>query len=138
MVAFLMRWLVTGSREGVWGDLWVVLDQMHRFFGVSNVLVGDASGIDAGARAWCESMNVSVAVYVAQWDTYGVAAGPRRNAAMVADAEVGDICLAFPSKNSRGTWDCVRKAKKAGLAVLVYQSKPSSGTYKEPSDGPRP
>jgi hypothetical protein len=28
-----------------------------------------------------------------------------------------DLCLAFPMPRSRGTWDCVRRAKKAGIVV---------------------
>ena len=31
-----------------------------------------------------------------------------------------DRVYAFPMKGSRGTWDCVRRAEKAGIPVTVF------------------
>lgn len=45
------------------------------------------------------------------------ACGPKRNSHMV---NLGaDLCLAFPGPNSRGTWDCVRKAVDADIPTRV-------------------
>jgi hypothetical protein len=52
------------------------------------------------------------------WEKIGKKAGPLRNQKMV---DLGaDICLAFPAKNSRGTLDCMMRARKAGIPVKVY------------------
>lgn len=32
-----------------------------------------------------------------------------------------EVCLAFPEDDSRGTWDCVRRAEKANILVKVYK-----------------
>lgn len=53
----------------------------------------------------------------AEWHRLGPRAGPIRNQAMV-DAGA-DVCLAFASPGSRGTWDCVRRAREAGIRVEV-------------------
>lgn len=45
-------------------------------------------------------------------------AGPLRNQYMV---NLGaDECLAFPLPGSRGTWDCVRRARAAGIPVVIH------------------
>jgi hypothetical protein len=44
--------------------------------------------------------------------------GKPRNSRMV-DAGAA-ICLAFPDDQSRGTWDCIRKAANAGIPVRIY------------------
>jgi hypothetical protein len=56
--------------------------------------------------------------------TYCPAAGTSRNQAMV-DAGA-DLVLAFfaPGYACRGTWDCVRRAEKAGIRVLRYSQAP--------------
>lgn len=56
----------------------------------------------------------------AEWDKYGKRAGPLRNQAM-ADAGA-DLCIAFPTKRSRGTWDMVERARKAGIPVEVIDA----------------
>lgn len=65
---------------------------------------------------------VAIERHPADWDAYGNAAGPKRNAKMVAAG--ADICLAFPCPQSRGTWDCARRAAEAGIPVRVYGVKP--------------
>ena len=39
--------------------------------------------------------------------------GPERNSRMVALG--ADLCVGFPGLNSKGTWDCLRKATDAGI-----------------------
>ena len=55
----------------------------------------------------------------ADWSTHGRAAGPIRNQQMVDRG--ADICLAFPTSSSIGTWDCVRRAKAAGIPVEIHK-----------------
>ncbi|ASR75964.1 DprA-like DNA processing chain A [Mycobacterium phage GenevaB15] len=65
-------------------------------------------------------------------------AGHLRNQAMVDFG--ADVCLAFPLEDSRGTYDCMKRAKKAGITVhnlgwggerclpaLQYHSTPHRG-----------
>lgn len=56
--------------------------------------------------------------YPAHWGG-GRAGGPARNLKMVETRP--DLVGAFPSPKSRGTWDCVRKAREFGLRVEVFR-----------------
>lgn len=59
----------------------------------------------------------AVEQYPANWHRDGKAAGPLRNSAMVGLG--AEVCIAFPLGQSAGTWDCVRKARAAGIPVRV-------------------
>lgn len=116
-----MRLIVTGTRHGR-ADLRAVLDAFVADHGEPDlVLVGDARGVDAQARAWAITRGLRHQVFLANWQAHGLRAGPLRNAAMVAAAEPGDWCLALPDARSRGTWDCVRRARARGLLVVVIE-----------------
>ena len=118
----MSRILVTGSRN------WTDVDKVRRTLGLflpdpygvdimPELVHGDARGLDRmAAMIWQDWMGPTMA-YPAQWDLYGNAAGPIRNQAMV-DAGGYSVCLAFPIGESRGTRDCMDRARKAGILVL--------------------
>lgn len=54
----------------------------------------------------------------ADWRKHGKAAGPIRNQQMLDEAKP-DWVLAFPTEKSKGTWDMVSRAEKAGVPVWV-------------------
>ena len=105
---------VVGSRtwtdaEAVWRGL-----AACRGRGPVRIITGDCpTGVDALVGALED-----VRVYVADWLSYGKSAGPRRNARLVADA---DIVLAFrmPGR-SPGTDDVIRQALRARKELHVY------------------
>lgn len=113
--------LVTGSRNLEYGArvdlaLWAQarlaggLDQLQ-------VIVGDCpTGADLHAREFCARHKVYLWTFVANWNKHGKAAGPIRNAEMVAGG--ADVCLAFPREGSKGTIDCIQRAKAAGIPVI--------------------
>jgi hypothetical protein len=59
---------------------------------------------------------VSYTVYVADWDTFGLPAGPIRNKAMI-DAEKPDEVIAFLHPASKGTKQCAEYAESKGIPV---------------------
>jgi hypothetical protein len=75
----------------------------------------DTLSIDYAVCAWCESKE-----YPADWDTHGLRAGPIRNQEML-DKEDVKLVVAFPMPKSKGTWDMVRRARKAGVEVIVIE-----------------
>lgn len=122
-----MRILVTGSRNLKNYEL--VRDALEEMVGNSCdpgehvVIVHGAcpyGGADEHAQHWAEvAVNASHEPHPADFKSLGRKAGPLRNQEMV---DLGaDVCLAFPEKNSRGTWDCVRRAKAAGIPVEIYE-----------------
>jgi len=79
--------------------------------------VGDCpTGVDAVVR-----LHFRGRVFRADWQTHGAAAGPRRNAEMVAWAAEADeaLLIAMPAPSSRGTWDTINRAVAAGIPVVI-------------------
>ncbi len=83
---------------------------------------GGAPGCDLLVEDIAPEFRATIERHEAEWKRYGSAAGPRRNAVMVTAG--ADVCLAFPCTQSRGTWDCVRRAAEAGIPVRVYGVRP--------------
>ncbi len=81
------------------------------------IVSGGARGADTLAEAYVASnKHIGLTVFEAEWDKYGKAAGPMRNAYIVAEAT---HVLAFPDKRSKGTLDTIERAKAAGLNVTI-------------------
>lgn len=82
------------------------------------VVHGAARGVDDAAKRAAIDMRADHEPHPADWNTHGEAADRRRNQEMV---DLGArICLAFPGPQSVGTWDCIRRATKAGIHVRIY------------------
>lgn len=125
-----MRVLVTGSRdwEGIQKEFQIqmILDTLLAFctmIGTKLTIIHGAcpSGADAAADRWArrrDSEGVSVQVYPADWETYGKAAGPRRNEVMVRGSRA-DLCLAFLRGGSTGTLHTVGLAREAGIPTYI-------------------
>lgn len=115
-----MKALVCGGRDHE--DkmaVWYVLDS----YGppeITEIISGMARGPDMFAAEWARKFGFTLHKFPADWDQYKKAAGPIRNQQMLDEGKP-DIVIAFPTKNSRGTWDMVRRAKKAGIETKVYK-----------------
>jgi hypothetical protein len=121
-----MRILVTGSRELT--DERFVTDRIANFITTPDpvtLVVGDCpTGADFFARRRFQHLGFQhLDVHRADWATHGKAAGPRRNQAMVDSG--ADVCLAFyrDGAGNRGTTDCVRRARTAGIEVHEFTEK---------------
>lgn len=126
------RVLVTGSRS--WPDkfaVWRMLNEQARYAEAHDlpvvVVEGQCphGGADHFAEQWAKAaqargLPVHHDPVPANWVALGKRAGPFRNQVMVDRG--ADICLAFPTQESRGTWDCVRRAEAAGIPVKVLDS----------------
>lgn len=109
--------LITGSRHGgdvleIWGRLRTEDPDM--------VIEGGATGADHVARDWAEEVGCAFLHWPDEhWG--GKVPGPIRNGLMVQTAVAllnagwTVLLLAYPESGSRGTWDCVRQAKRAGI-----------------------
>ena len=110
-----MRVLVCGGRHyQYFGTVWRVLNAMNRETPITAIITGGCSGADTFAEEWARNGNVPVEVYKADWYTYERAAGPIRNAKMLAEGKP-DLVLQFPG--GAGTADMVRRARAAGVPV---------------------
>ena len=110
-----MKVLVTGGRDfNDWRCVRDTLDEIVDNEPIDLIVHGGATGADSLAARWAMNTHTPQQVFKAQWATFGPAAGPVRNGQMVATKP--DLVVAFPG--GRGTADCVRQAKAAGLKVL--------------------
>lgn len=98
-----MRLLISGDRNWRWEERHVILDEIKKRE-PSLIIHGGARGADTIAGKAGEYLGIETIVYPAQWETYGIAAGPRRNEQMIKEGKP-DFILAF-HKNisaSKGT-----------------------------------
>ena len=109
-----MRVIVTGSRD--WRDYRAVHARLAELPPGSTIVHGAASGADAMAHAAAVTFGFAVEPHWPDYENYPVHEAPlKRNELMVSLG--ADLCLAFPTKGSRGTWHCVRAAERAGIPV---------------------
>ena len=125
MTTRTFRVLVTGSRE--WDDVQELRFALIRATAPrldSVVIVHGAcpSGADAMAAEWASDYRVTAESHPADWGRHGKAAGPARNAEMVALG--ADLCIAFfkQGAGNRGTSDCASQALAAGIPVRRVSS----------------
>ena len=120
------RLLVTGSRD--WSDYAKIASALravwHEWGQPTDAVLIEGecpySGADEIARSYWEIvLGLPVEPFPAERDQDGKLLGPERNQRMVDSG--ADLCLAFPLLGSRGTWDCVRRAEKAGIEVRVIK-----------------
>ena len=107
--------------------LYSVLDQMHDVGGepyhmeITEIVNGAATGADKLASDWARERKkhngTSIRLYefLADWDTYGLSAGPIRNKQML-DARKPEVVVAFPG--GPGTADMISKSQQAGIPVV--------------------
>ncbi len=118
------RILVTGSRD--WTDrnvvrtalvdAWIELGRpMNAVLVQGECHLGGADQIAAEIwRGW----GYPVEGHPAEMGPDGHVLGPKRNAHMVSLG--ADVCLAFPLPSSRGTKNCMRLAREAGIPVREF------------------
>ncbi len=111
-----MRILVCGGRDYTDRNrVYDVLDAIHHETPVTAIIEGGAAGADHFACLWSAKRNIDGHQrFAADWTLHGKAAGPLRNARMLAEGKP-DLVIAFPG--GRGTADMVRKAEAAGVPV---------------------
>lgn len=83
-----------------------------------SIISGMAPGADRLAVQFADNENVQLHEFPADWNTYGKAAGYRRNADMAAAA---DGLLAYWDGKSRGTMHMINIARSKGLRVWVKE-----------------
>jgi len=114
-----MKLVVSGSRDCTdYGTIWKHLNLAINKNDITEVLIGDCKGVDSITKSLMEKYytKIPVRVFKADWNKHGKAAGPIRNAEMMAE---GDILLAFPTSDSKGTRNCINIAEKMNKPCYV-------------------
>lgn len=85
------------------------------------IVEGGARGTDALAKQYAIEHHYEFIEFPADWDKYGRAAGIIRNDEMVNFIKDKPCkALFFWDGQSRGTGDCLRRAKRAGIKHEIY------------------
>ena len=125
------RILVTGSRD--WADELTISTALYNAWAdlghdKNAILVqGEChlGGADIIAKRIWEEHGLPVESHPAEMGPDGHVLGPKRNAHMVSLG--ADLCLAFPLPSSRGTLNCMKLAREAGIPVRAFAPTSGSG-----------
>ena len=111
-------WLICGGRD--FADPVLFLQTMRELVRLRKMPVrivhGGAHGADTMADNWARDWCLEVIRCPADWERLGRKAGPMRNEQMLVDHKP-DLVVAFPG--GRGTADMVKRAKAAGVHVII-------------------
>jgi hypothetical protein len=121
---------ITGGRG--FRDYKVIYESLKPYvdkYGAANIIVrhGAAQGADTLAGMQAKQLGITniqarpIKYYGYSWEKDGLNAGNLRNRAMLLEMPKPDVVLAFPDKNSRGTWNMVNDATIAGFEIHVCQ-----------------
>lgn len=92
--------------------------EIVKSFNPSEIVSGGAKGIDTYAENYARFNNIPFTKFAPEYDKYGSLAPIIRNTSIV---QYSDKVIAFPSKESRGTRDSIRKAEKYNKLLKVYE-----------------
>lgn len=108
-----MRVLVCGDRN--WKDKEKIHARLLKLPADTEILHGDCRGADRIAAEVAVKLGFKVRAFPAEWDRFGLSAGPRRNRQMLDENPALVIAFHANISQSRGTADTVREAKRRGI-----------------------
>lgn len=115
-----MKILVSGSRY--LSDPQLIRDVFEDFFKEypKGILIhGGAKGVDRFIGELAKEAGYEVIECKPDWEKFGKGAGIIRNQEMV-DNYSPDLLIAFPIKESKGTFHTIKYAEKKGIETRVY------------------
>lgn len=118
-----IRVLICGGRDfDKFHLLDKVLDEVSKNSVITAIISGGAEGADKMGEEYAYMNHIPLHRYPANWFLFGKKAGPIRNQQMIDEGKP-DLVVAFPTKNSRGTYDMIRRAEKHGIKTIVVKEE---------------
>lgn len=117
----LLYILISGKRDFTdYKKFCKELDKLTEGADEVEIVEGGARGADFLAKRYAKEHNLKLREFPANWNAFGPAAGPIRNQEMVnyikkKKPKFEQKALFFWDGNSKGTKDCLARAKAAGL-----------------------
>ena len=118
--------VVAGSRSVRESEVFEALSRCPWVNEISSVVSGTAYGADRAGEKWAEQRNIEVIKFPAEWNKYGLSAGPRRNREM---AENADALVAIWDGVSRGTESMIHAARRCKLRMMIYRTDTNQIEY---------
>ena len=112
-----MLTIIAGSRMAREQDVLYALQKCPWTDQITKVISGTAVGSDRFGEMWAMRNGVEVLRMPAEWNIYGLGAGPRRNNEMAQNA---DSLIAVWDGISAGTRSMITCARRYGLKTMIY------------------
>ncbi len=109
---------IVGSRKATNYEEFKKLVSPYRKF-ITGIVSGGAKGIDTLARQLAEEWDLPFEEFLPEYEFYGRRATLMRNTQIV---KASDRVLAFPTTDSRGTFDTIKKARAEGKMLRVINA----------------
>jgi hypothetical protein len=108
--------IVCGDRN--WKDGELIRKKLTEYK-ITELIEGECRGADKLSKEIAKELGIDVIPEVANWDKYGLCAGPIRNSKMLTYNP--ELVLAFHDdiEHSKGTKDMVNKAKSNHIQVVI-------------------
>jgi hypothetical protein len=114
-----MRIAIVGSRD--FTDYEKVEQEVLKHIKVEKIdkiVSGGAKGADTLAKTFAEKHKIPLLEFLPDWKKFGRGAGLMRNTTIIENA---DVVFAFPSKDSKGTRDSIKKARELRKILYVVE-----------------
>ena len=125
-----MRFLVCGGRDfGLSNEEWWFIHETlsklitYEKYDYLIVIHGAAPGADSAAGDWAKMNDIPCVAFPADWDKYGLGAGPIRNKQMLDEGKP-DWIIAFPG--GTGTANMISQGKRRGVKVKQIEYNPGA------------
>ena len=92
------------------------LDALVEKYNITEVVCGKAKGADSFGEQWAIANDIPLAEFPADWNRFGLGAGPKRNCEM---GDYADLLLAFWDGKSKGTKHMISYMKKLRKPVVL-------------------
>lgn len=116
-----MRVLVCGGRDFAdWSLLNAALSDLipESIRDTSVIISGHARGADLLGERWAKAEGIPVSRFPADWEKYGLSAGPIRNKQMLTEGRP-HLVVAFAG--GKGTANMIKQSRKAGVSVVEVE-----------------
>lgn len=90
----------------------------NKKYNIIQIVSGTCKGADLLGERYAKENNIDIVRFPAKWDTYGKKAGYLRNLEM---GEYGDILIAFPIGESKGTYNMINIMKKLKKEYIIIK-----------------
>ena len=114
-----MKVIITGSRELHMSTEQIVEVVRASGFDITEVISGNAKGIDRCGETWAHMNKIPVKIFPANWTTDGKAAGPIRNQLM---GQYADAAIIIWDGRSPGTRHMLAVMRRTGRPVFVRRA----------------
>lgn len=113
-----MKLAVIGSRTFIDSSGYNIIDCIVKKHAISKIISGGAKGADTLGANFATANGLDLEIFKPDW-SLGRGAGMLRNTTII---ENSDIVLAFWDMKSKGTADGIKKAKKLGKVLYIFDT----------------